>query len=68
MILIPIGILVPRISRGLTEARWWFPVHAAVNGLLAGGLIIAAFAIAVSNFNDEGINSSHRVRNMRSPT
>ncbi|WVQ96841.1 hypothetical protein IAU59_003948 [Kwoniella sp. CBS 9459] len=61
MAVLPIGILVPRIARGLTTSRWWFPVHAALNGILGFGLIVAAFAIARANFHDHGgFNSTHR--------
>ncbi|OCF41515.1 hypothetical protein I317_04718, partial [Kwoniella heveanensis CBS 569] len=61
MAVLPIGILVPRIARGLTTSRWWFPVHAAMNGILGFGLIVAAFAIARANFhNHGGFNSTHR--------
>ncbi|WVF69342.1 hypothetical protein IAT40_004118 [Kwoniella sp. CBS 6097] len=61
MAILPIGILVPRIARGLTTSRWWFPVHAALNGILGFGLIVAAFAIARANFHDHGgFNSTHR--------
>lgn len=59
MALFPAGILVPRIARGLTEKRWWFPVHGAVNGLLGFGLVVAAFGIAKANFSG-GYNSTHR--------
>nr|XP_019045750.1 hypothetical protein I302_06141 [Kwoniella bestiolae CBS 10118]OCF24680.1 hypothetical protein I302_06141 [Kwoniella bestiolae CBS 10118] len=59
MAILPIGILIPRISRGLTMKRWWFPVHGALNGVLAFGLIVAAFGIARANFTG-GFNSTHR--------
>ncbi|OCF55017.1 hypothetical protein L486_07673 [Kwoniella mangroviensis CBS 10435] len=59
MAILPIGILVPRISRGLTMQRWWFPVHGALNGLTAFGLIVAAFGIARANFSG-GFSSTHR--------
>ncbi|WVR06275.1 hypothetical protein IAU60_003305 [Kwoniella sp. DSM 27419] len=59
MAILPIGIIVPRLGRGLTTGRWWFPVHGAMNGLLGFGLITAAFAIAVSQFPG-GIVSTHR--------
>ncbi|RXK41617.1 hypothetical protein M231_01116 [Tremella mesenterica] len=57
---IPIGALVPRIARGLTGKRWWFATHQAVQGVIGLGMVVAAFVIAVWNF-DGGINSSHRL-------
>nr|XP_019012657.1 uncharacterized protein I206_02152 [Kwoniella pini CBS 10737]OCF51438.1 hypothetical protein I206_02152 [Kwoniella pini CBS 10737] len=59
MFILPIGILVPRLARGFTLKRWWFPVHGALNGLIAFGLIVAAFAIALANFSG-GFSSTHR--------
>ncbi|AFR95058.2 hypothetical protein C343_03148 [Cryptococcus neoformans C23] len=59
MALFPSGILVPRIARGLTGKRWWFPVHGVVNGLLGFGFVVAAFGIAKANFSG-GYNSTHR--------
>ncbi|WWD18392.1 hypothetical protein CI109_102842 [Kwoniella shandongensis] len=59
MAVLPIGIIIPRIARGLSTKRWWFPAHAAVNGLIGMGLVIAAFGIAVASF-EGGINSGHR--------
>ncbi|WRT67692.1 uncharacterized protein IL334_004664 [Kwoniella shivajii] len=59
MAILPIGILVPRIARAFTIDRWWFPLHGALNGIIAFGLITAAFAIAVSKF-EGGFNSTHR--------
>ncbi|CAD6578761.1 MAG: hypothetical protein TREMPRED_002264 [Tremellales sp. Tagirdzhanova-0007] len=62
LLFLPIGILIPRISRGLTTHRWWFPAHSIVNGLLGFAFITAAFGIAVANFDvDGGISSTtHR--------
>ncbi|WVQ80714.1 hypothetical protein IAT38_002819 [Cryptococcus sp. DSM 104549] len=59
MAVLPTGMLVPRIARGMTTSRWWFPVHGVLNGILGFGLVTAAFAIARANF-DGGFNSSHR--------
>ncbi|TYJ58907.1 hypothetical protein B9479_000340 [Cryptococcus floricola] len=59
MALFPIGIITPRIARGLTTSRWWFPVHGAVNGMLGFGLVVAAFGIARGNF-DGKFETSHR--------
>ncbi|KAK8858504.1 hypothetical protein IAR55_002731 [Kwoniella newhampshirensis] len=59
MAVLPSGILIPRVARGLSTGRWWFPAHAAVNGLIGFALVTAAFGIAVANF-DGGFNSSHR--------
>lgn len=74
MLFMPIGTLVPRLSRGISRSRWWFPTHAALNGLLAGGLVIAAFAIANSYLGSAGSHSVCLASNrmaiglMRSPS
>ncbi|KAK4687769.1 hypothetical protein P7C73_g2349, partial [Tremellales sp. Uapishka_1] len=47
MFFLPLGILLPRYARGLTTARWWFPIHAAWQGLIAFALVIAAFGLGV---------------------
>ncbi|WVQ72831.1 hypothetical protein IAR50_002392 [Cryptococcus sp. DSM 104548] len=59
MALFPIGVITPRIARGLTTSRWWLPVHGAVNGLLGFGLVVAAFGIARGNF-DGNFETPHR--------
>ncbi|WWC88768.1 uncharacterized protein L201_003681 [Kwoniella dendrophila CBS 6074] len=59
MAILPIGIIIPRISRGFSINRWWFPTHGALNGLIAFGLIVAAFGIAKANFLG-GFDSTHR--------
>jgi hypothetical protein len=62
MLFLPLGTLVPRFARGMTTKRWWFPVHSAVNGIIGFILVIAAFAIAMANFGDDGnFNTTHRV-------
>ena len=59
MLLLPLGVLIPRLARAMSVHRWWFPVHAALNGLLGMGLVVAAFAIARINFSDDGFMSTH---------
>nr|XP_018262482.1 uncharacterized protein I303_05499 [Kwoniella dejecticola CBS 10117]OBR84640.1 hypothetical protein I303_05499 [Kwoniella dejecticola CBS 10117] len=59
MLILPIGILIPRIARGFTMKRWWFPAHGAMNGLIAFALIVTAFGIARANFSG-GFTSTHR--------
>jgi len=34
MIFLPLGVLIPRISRGFTLNRWWFPAHGLVAGVI----------------------------------
>jgi hypothetical protein len=48
VILLPLGVIIPRLSKTFVGRVWWIPAHGVVNGLLAGGLIIAAWAIAQS--------------------
>lgn len=58
MLFIPITILVPRIARGFTTHRWWFPIH-ATSASLSLILGIATYAIAQSGLGD---GASHGVR------
>jgi len=58
---LPLGILTPRFARGLTTKRWWFPAHSANNGVIAFGLVIAAYAIGQSKFGDAQGSSPHPV-------
>lgn len=60
MVLVPLGVLTPRLGRGWNTSRWWFPVHAVLNSLGAV-LAIAAFGYASAKF-DRGYNSTHPVR------
>jgi hypothetical protein len=53
-----------RYARGLSDSRWWFPVHGSAMGIVALGLVTAAFIIAVTNFTG-GFNSNHRVSYIR---
>ncbi|GFZ42603.1 hypothetical protein JCM24511_00319 [Saitozyma sp. JCM 24511] len=59
MLVIPAAVLVPRYARGLSDSRWWFPVHGSAMGIVALALVTAAFIIAVTNFTG-GFNSNHR--------
>ena len=48
MLFLPSGIVIPRYARGLVTARWWFPLHLAVQGLgaVAGlGALGTAFSL-----------------------
>jgi hypothetical protein len=62
MLVIPAAVLVPRYARGLSNSRWWFPVHGSAMGIVALALVVAAFIIAVTN-STGGFNSYHRVSN-----
>ena len=61
MLFLPIGVLVPRIARGLTSKRWWFPVHSAVNGLVGTVLVVAAYGTARGELHRAAVSSVHRV-------
>lgn len=52
--LLPMGVLIPRIARGINLSRWWFPAHGAINGIISSVLIITAFAIAKSSLDSAG--------------
>jgi hypothetical protein len=58
MVVLPGGVVVPRITRGLTTSRWWFHFHAINQGLTALALVSAAFALALQ-FGGE-LNTRHR--------
>ena len=57
---LPAGVVVPRIARGLTTSRWWFVVHAVVQGGIVVVLAIAGFSIAWAYFS-YGLDTPHRV-------
>lgn len=61
LLVIPSAVLVPRIARGFTRERWWFPVHAAANGVVGFLLVLVAFQVAVTQFH-KGFKPMHRVR------
>lgn len=48
MMVLPGGVVVPRITRGLTTSRWWFQFHAINQGLTSLALVCAAYGIARS--------------------
>lgn len=58
LLVLPGGVVVPRITRGLTTTRWWFRFHAVNQGLFAVALIAVAFGLAMS-FGGK-IDSNHR--------
>jgi hypothetical protein len=62
MLFVPLGVLVPRLGRGWSTSRWWFPVH-AVLGSVSTVLAIATFAYASVRFN-RGYGSTHRVHRL----
>jgi hypothetical protein len=49
MIFIPLAIITPRIVRTFSSTHHWFPAHAAINGIISFGLVIAAYAISQSH-------------------
>lgn len=61
MLFLPVGVLVPRIARGLTTKRWWFAVHSVVNGLVGMVLVVAAYGIARGDLHRVVGYSTHRV-------
>lgn len=58
MLVLPGGVVVPRITRGISTNQNWFRFHMINQGLVALGLVIAAFAIAL-NFGGE-LDTTHR--------
>ncbi len=63
MLLLPTGVMIPRYARGLTTARWWFPVHMGVQGLT---VVIGVGALATAFWLGGAGGSSHQVRSSRS--
>lgn len=58
MLVLPGGVVVPRITRGLTTSRWWFHFHIVNQGITAVALVCAAFGIGLT-FGGE-LDSRHR--------
>jgi hypothetical protein len=58
MLALPGGVVVPRLTRGLTTSRWWFPFHAINQGVTALALVCAAFGVALG-FGGE-FDTNHR--------
>lgn len=58
MMVLPGGVVVPRITRGLTTSNWWFRFHQISQGICAIALIAAGFGIAL-RFGGE-LDSTHR--------
>ncbi|KAL7423278.1 hypothetical protein Q5752_002578 [Cryptotrichosporon argae] len=54
----PLGAVVPRFARGMTNRRWWFPMHGINQGILGLGLVIVTFGLGLT-FGGS-INSTHR--------
>jgi hypothetical protein len=51
LLLLPLGVLIPRYGRALSKGRWWFPLHMAVQLI---GSIAAVVAVATgSNLGGE---------------
>ena len=61
LVFLPVGTVIPRVARGFSLNRWWFPAHGVINGVLGGMLTLVAFAIAKANFGDHEDGSDHRV-------
>lgn len=61
MLILPVGIMAARAPRAFTAKRWWFPLHAGIQGVLGLGLVLAAFGIAWSKFSLHPVDTPHRV-------
>lgn len=44
LLLLPLGVLIPRYARAMSKGRWWFPLHV---GLQLGGTALAVAALAI---------------------
>lgn len=58
LLVLPGGVVVPRITRGISTNQNWFRFHLINQGVVALGLVIAAFSIA-RTFGGE-LDSTHR--------
>jgi hypothetical protein len=58
LVLLPLGVLIPRYGRAVTNGRWWFPVHMAVQII---GLALAIVAIATGYNMGGGGGPAHPV-------
>lgn len=59
LLLLPLGVLIPRYARALGTGRWWFPVHMGVQ-LIGTALAIAALTIGYHMGAADG--TAHPVR------
>lgn len=60
LVLLPLGVLIPRYVRLFSGRRWWFPVHAIVQ---LAGIVLALVALG-TGFNMGGVPGSvHPVSN-----
>jgi hypothetical protein len=61
MLFIPITILLPRIARGFSLHRWWFPVHMSfASAALLGGIVTVALAkIGLGDADSHGVSLHH---------
>lgn len=62
LLLLPLGVLIPRYGRALSKGRWWFPVHIWVQ-VIGVILVIAALAIGYQMGAEEG--TAHPVSRLR---
>jgi len=44
LLLLPLGVLIPRYARAMSKGRWWFPLHM---GVQLGGTALAIAALAI---------------------
>jgi hypothetical protein len=44
LLLLPLGVLIPRYARALSKGRWWFPLHM---GVQLGGTALAIAALVI---------------------
>lgn len=58
MLVLPGGVVVPRITRGITTTRRWFYFHMINQGIIAFALVIAAFTLGLKFGGD--LDSRHR--------
>jgi hypothetical protein len=58
LVLLPLGVLIPRYARALSGRQWWFPLHIIVQ---LAGIVLALVALG-TGFNMGGVpGSAHPV-------
>jgi protein-S-isoprenylcysteine O-methyltransferase Ste14 len=58
LLLLPLGVLIPRYGRALSRGRWWFPLHMAVQFI---GVILAVAALALGYKMGSAPGTAHPV-------
>lgn len=64
LLLLPLGVLIPRYGRAFSRGRWWFPLHMAAQLI---GVILAITALATGYNMGAAPGTAHPVSPLISP-